>query len=114
MKCIRDMHQLTELDLSHNKFTKLAKDAFSKLRNLTVVDLSHNFIKKLSPQIFSKLNVLKELKVDKLVGYKTLKSLIPSLTSISITKKKMTREILQNITAIVNSQEIFVLFNDGD
>lgn len=111
MNCIKKMINITDLNLSFNKFHKLSKMSFGNLKLLSKLDLSYNLIKKLGLQIFSPLVSLKTLKVDKLIVYKKIHDKIPKLTDLSLTTKLWNCTYIQGIASTINVDNVTLNYN---
>lgn len=111
MKCIKDMTNLYSLNLAYNKFTKLAKIAFTKFKNLNYLDLSFNLLKKITPQVFAPANSLRYLYIGKLKSYNNVKSLLPNLIDLGLTVTTLNCSSIQELANVLNSQQIYLMYN---
>ncbi|GFT67524.1 leucine-rich repeats and immunoglobulin-like domains protein 3, partial [Nephila pilipes] len=53
---IKQLHELSFLDLSQNKFSELLPDDFGNLRQLTALTLERNMVSSVDPKAFNGLN----------------------------------------------------------
>lgn len=63
-RMLRNMVNLTSLDLSHNIIDRINPSAFEEIPSFKYLNLSHNVIKKLDRNFFNQLKSLEVLKLD--------------------------------------------------
>lgn len=108
------MSNLTELNLSRNKFKRISKKNFANLQKLSKLNFAFNDFKKLGPQMFTTLTALTDLKVDKFGGYKMVRKMSSSLQELSLTTRLWACNFVANVAELLNKQRIYMHFNDGD
>lgn len=111
MKCFKSMINAYNIDLSYNKFTKLIKTAFIKLKKLTNLNLSYNLLKKISPQLFAPAVSLIKLNVDKFTSYTNVKALLPSIIDLSLTVSNLNCTSIKVIADTLNAQNVYLMYN---
>ena len=106
MECISRMHNLSNLDLEHNKFTNFSAKSFSDLKQLRSLQICYNPLKEFDVAILKPLPI-RYLTINNLSSYDTLKTISPTLESIDLDIKEWScpdvRQVLdefeaQNIT----------------
>ena len=113
MNCIKRLSNLTELDLSNNKFTQISKNTFANLQSLTDLNFSFNKFKKLGPQMFATAKSLMVLKVDKFGGYKLVRKMSASLRELSLTTRFWDCTFVSTVAELLNKQRIMMKFNEN-
>jgi Leucine-rich repeat (LRR) protein len=82
--CIRKMHNLRVLYLSHNKFQEVNCKILSPIRNIRILTLDHNRFQNLKLDDFYTLNELFTLSVDNFTDYDNIHGVLPKLKSLEL------------------------------
>lgn len=114
MNCIKTMTNLTTLLLSNNNFTQLVKTAFTQLTKLQYLEIYKNPIKTLKSSVFGPLIQLRELYVDHLTLYKTLRTVLPNIEKLGVTSKTWNCTKVETVAGHVNALNIKLSFNSPD
>ena len=109
--CIRNMTQLSALNLSKNKISKLVKSMFVNLKKLQTLDLSYNPIMKVTPTMFAPLIKLGDLSIDKMSGIENIREQMAALQFISLTTTTWNCSALLLVAKIYNSQKVSLSMN---
>ncbi|KAG5675564.1 hypothetical protein PVAND_005459 [Polypedilum vanderplanki] len=107
--CIRDMVNLTELDVSENKYLiKPTKNTFMKLTKLMILTMCNmtKFTSIPAKAFVSTQNSLYNLRVDSLSSYKIVKQLLPQLTVLAINTLNKNCTYLQSLKTLLKNQSI--------
>jgi Leucine-rich repeat (LRR) protein len=110
LHCIRAMQNLTDLDISSNKFKVLGRKGFKTLVKLYKLNTRDNTnLKFLRPVAFSNSKNLQILTCDNLERYDTLKTIYPKIWWLTISTKMWNCTKFDNVTAILKSQKIYTV-----
>lgn len=113
LNCIRDMVNLTELEVSANKLIRPSQQAFAKLSKLQILEIfNQTRFTNVAAKIFSPLKTIASLKVDRLVQYRNLRQLFPLLSMVSLTTHKWNCSYTQQIVNVLSRQKIILLHNN--
>jgi Leucine-rich repeat (LRR) protein len=86
LQCIKDLERLRVLNLSFNKLTNLTSESFSKLIYLDVLELIGNQLYNFDIQWLKPMKFLRTLKVDGLLNYTNINTILPKIDFVSLSK----------------------------
>lgn len=110
--CIRDMTNLTSLDLNINSLSKITQKAFLKLTKLKYMTIyNQTKLQTLVPKAFAPLKNLTNLQVDRLRNYKNLRQILPSLNFLYLTTATWNCNHTKNVSDTLFSQKIRMSYN---
>jgi Leucine rich repeat len=112
-KCIRDMENLTDLDLSANNFPRPAHETFKKLidiRDFRIYDQKH--FSKVAAKTFSSMRSISALRIDRLVDYRNLRQIFPNITQIALNTKTWNCSYTQQVAKALARQKILMNYNN--
>lgn len=111
--CIRDMENLTDLDVSDNNFARPTQDVFMKLTQIRDLRM-YNQTKflKVSAKIFSPMRSISALRTDRLIDYRNLRQLFPNLMQISLTTRTWNCSYTQQVAKALSRQAIYMNYNN--
>lgn len=110
--CIRDMENLTEIEASMNNFVKPTLTTFAKLTQMKYFKMfNQKRILAIGPKVFSTMTSLSQLRVDRLVEYRNLAQLFPSLFLIGATTTKWNCSYTKKVVKVLNTQKLTLTFN---
>lgn len=110
--CIRDMANLTDLNVSENKLHRPTQADFAnltKVKSLNIFD-QRRFLK-VSAKIFSPIESIQVLRVDGLVDYRNLRQLFPSLSKVWLSTDSWNCSYVQRVAISLGHQKIQMSFN---
>lgn len=111
--CIRDMTNLTDLDVTRNKFIRPTQDVFTNMKMLNVlVMFNQTKFLKTTAKSFTPLKSLSSLKVDRLVDYRNLRQLYPNIYQVGVTTKNWNCSYQTRIAKVLNQQKITMNYNN--
>jgi Leucine-rich repeat (LRR) protein len=112
--CIRDMENLTELDLTRNKFPRPTQDVFTKLTQLKTLSMfNQTKFLKIAAKTFSPLKLIENLRIDRLADYRNLRQLFPKISIISLTTRTWNCSYTQQVTKALSRQKIRMSYNNN-
>jgi hypothetical protein len=112
LKCIRNMINLTGIDLSNNKFQFLKPNGFKKLAKLKSVNFQNNPLKRLMANVVASSKGLTMLYADNLIGFGNLKKLYPNIWYVSMSTLKWNCTYFDWVTSVLKNQSLY-LFGSG-
>lgn len=111
--CISDMKNLTDLDLTLNKFSRPTQDVFTNLSQLKTFALfNQTKFLKTSAKSFAPLIALQSLRVDRLVDYRNLRQLFPNIYMLSLTTRTWNCSYTQQVAKALSRQKIIMNYNN--
>lgn len=111
--CIKNMENLTDLNLLGNKFSRLNQSVFVKLNKLKDISFyNETQFTKLLAKSFAPLKTLLYLRVDKLVTYTNLRQLFPSLFMLSLSPRTWNCNYTQKVANTLTVQKIRMNYNN--
>jgi Leucine-rich repeat (LRR) protein len=84
--CIKELENIRILNLSFNKLTNLTSESFSKLIFLDLLELIGNQLYNFDIQWLKPLKLLRRLRVDGLLNYTKINTILPKLNFVSLSK----------------------------
>lgn len=106
LRCIKNMDQLTNLDISFNKITKLNKTSLARLTKVRYLHLKGNPKQTYTTYMFSPMKALVTLSVNELKNYKVLKRSVPNLNQVWLTTDTWDCSRLKKVAEILTNQKI--------
>lgn len=111
--CIRDMTNLTELEVSANKFVRPTQATFAKLTQLKHLRMfNQTRFLKIAAKVYSPLNSLQTLAVDRLMDYRNLRQLFPDLYMVSLTTTTWNCSYTRQVVNALSRQKITINYNN--
>jgi Leucine-rich repeat (LRR) protein len=110
--CIREMHDLELLNLSHNKFREFNCKTFSSLKKLSYLHLDHNQFKNLEIDDLYSLNKLASLSVDNFTDYYNINEVLPKLGNLGLTINNWECSYIDKVFCVLKLQKILPRIND--
>lgn len=111
-KCIRDMTNLTDLDVTLNKFARPTQVAFKNLKMMqTLTIFNQTKFLKTTAKSFSPLTTLMVLRVDRLADYRNLRQLFPKIYQVGLSTKNWNCSYQTRIAKVLNQQKILMNYN---
>jgi Leucine-rich repeat (LRR) protein len=111
--CIRDMVNLTDLDVSGNNMRKPTRKVFAKLINLKSfkIDSMKKFVS-IAAKTFADLKSLRNLYVSRMPAYKYVKQFIPSLYLLGLTTTSWNCSHVQFVADTLGGLGITLVYNN--
>jgi Leucine-rich repeat (LRR) protein len=110
LDCIKEMTDLKDLDLSHNKLKSISTEDFANLTKLQTLDIRCNRIKQLSITSFYPLPELESLKLDSLVDLTIVPEKFTSIYYIYLTSKSWSPMYVRYLKNTLKKRTIFLKF----
>lgn len=113
IQCIRNMINLTNLDLSQNSLNRPTPKMFTKLTKLRLLML-HNQTKpwKIGPRALAPLKNLTNLQIDNFISYRAIKQHLPSLFLISFSTRTWSCNLTKTVVDTLTTQKIRMNYID--
>lgn len=112
--CIRDMTNLTDLEISANKLARPTQATFAKLTQLKYLRMfNQTRFPNIAAKAFSPLKSLKSLAVDRLMAYQNLRQLFPDIYMVSLTTTTWNCSYTKQVVKVLNRQKISINYNNG-
>lgn len=110
--CIRDMANLTELNVSENKLHRPTQADFTNLTKVNSLEIfdQRRFLK-VPAKIFSPMKSIQVLRVDRLVDYRNLRQLFPILSKVWLSTDSWNCSYVQRVAITLGQQKIQMKFN---
>lgn len=113
LNCIRDMANLTELDVSENKLPRPTQAAFTKLQKMKILTMfNQTRFSKIAAKALSPLKSILILRLDRLVDYRNLRQLFPSLFMISLSTRSWNCSYVQRVVNALSRQKVRLNYNN--
>jgi hypothetical protein len=112
-KCIQDMTNLTDLDLSDNLFARPMQDVFknlTKIRDFGIFNQT-KFLK-VAAKTFSPMRSISALRIDRLIDYRNIRQLFPNITQISLTTRTWNCSYTHQVAKVLARQKILMNYNN--
>jgi Leucine-rich repeat (LRR) protein len=104
--CIKSMVNLTNLDVSRNKISKLNKKPFTRLTKLWYLNINGNPKRIFPTNMFTSLQTLITLRVDGLRNYQIVKKVLPKLIQIKINTDNWNCSHAEKVAEFLEKQRI--------
>lgn len=113
LDCIRDMSNLTDLDVTRNKFLRPTKVDFVNLTNIRFLAMfNQTKFQKIAAATFSAMKSIGNLRIDRFVDYRNLRQLFPSIYLISLTTRTWNCSYTKQVANALSRQKIRMNYNN--
>lgn len=110
-RCIRNMKNITNINLSFNNLTIVGKPAFKNLVNLKEVNLIGNKLKFLWPRIFIPATKIETIYAEFFNNYRNLKLMLPKIWRVELKTKFWNCTYFDEVMGILKNQKIYTISN---